>query len=92
MLAEIAKLVGRRPPRIKIPRPAIVPLAYAAEALAQLTGREPFVTIDGLKMSKYRMFFTTEKAERELGHRARPFTEGLIDAIQWFRDAGLIKP
>ncbi len=91
MLAAIAGLVGRRPPRMRVPRPAIVPLAVTAEAIARFTGREPFVTLDGLRMSKYRMFFTTHKAERELGVTARPFTDALADAIRWFRDAGYLK-
>lgn len=91
MLGAIATLLGRRPPRVRMPRTPIVPLAIAAEMAARFTGREPFVTRDALRMSKYRMFFTTNKAERELGMTARPFTEALADAIGWFRDAGYLK-
>jgi dihydroflavonol-4-reductase len=91
MLATIAKLLGRRPPRIRMPRSAIVPLAVTAETIARFTGREPMVTLDALRMSKYLMFFTTAKAERDLGLTARPFTQALADAIDWFREAGYIK-
>ena len=91
MLAAIAGLLGRRPPRIRMPRSAIVPLAVTAETIARFTGREPLVTLDALRMSKYRMFFTTAKAERDLGMTARPFTQALADAIGWFRGAGYIK-
>jgi dihydroflavonol-4-reductase len=91
MLASIATLLGRRPPRIRMPRGAIVPLAITAETIARFTGREPLVTLDALRMSKYRMFFTTTKAERDLGLTARPFTQALADAIDWFRGAGYIK-
>lgn len=91
MLAVIANLIGRRPPRVRLPRSAIVPLALAAETVARFTGREPFVTMDALRMSKYRMFFTAAKAERDLGFTARPFTDALTDAIRWFRDAGHLK-
>ena len=41
-------------------------------------------------MAKYRMFFNAAKAERELGIRARPYREGLTDAIEWFRTAGYL--
>jgi hopanoid-associated sugar epimerase len=92
MLAGIATLLGRRPPRIRMPRSAIVPLAIAAETIARFNGREPLVTLDALRMSKYQMFFTTAKAERDLGLTARPFTDALADAIRWFRGAGYIKP
>jgi dihydroflavonol-4-reductase len=91
MLAVIAGLVGRRAPRLRMPRGPLIPLALAAETIARFTKREPFVTRDALKMSRYRMFFTTAKAERVLGVTARPFTEALADAIGWFRGAGYIK-
>jgi dihydroflavonol-4-reductase len=91
MLADIAMMVGRRPPRWRVPRRLITPLAYVAEGIAQITGREPFLTRDGLRMAKYRMFFTSAKAERELGFHARPYREGLADAIEWFDKAGYLK-
>ena len=91
MLADIAALVGRKPPTVKLPRQALFPLAYAAEAVAQLTGREPFATVDGLRMAKYRMYFSSAKAATELGYRARPYGEALADAVAWFRQAGYLR-
>lgn len=91
MLRVIAGLVGRRPPTVQLPRGPIFPLAYAAEVVARFTGREPFATVDALRMAKYRMFFSSAKAEAELGYAARPYTEALADAVAWFRAAGFIK-
>ena len=91
MLADIAGLVGRRPPSLSIPRQAVWPLAIAAETLARVTGREPFVTRDALRMARYRMFFDDTKARRELGYASRPYRDGLADAITWFRTAGYLK-
>jgi hopanoid-associated sugar epimerase len=91
MLGEIARLVGRKPPTIQLPRAPLFPLAHAAELVARITGKEPFVTVDGLKMAKYRMFFSSAKAERDLGYRARPYQEALADAVAWFRQAGRIR-
>jgi dihydroflavonol-4-reductase len=91
ILGEIARLAGRRPPTIKLPRRSIYPLAFAAEAVARVTKREPFVTLDGLRMAKYKMFFSSAKAERELSYRARPASEALADAFCWFRDAGYLR-
>jgi dihydroflavonol-4-reductase len=90
MLGEIARIVGRRPPFLKMPRRLLFPLAWAAEAIARRTGNEPFLTADGLRMARYRMFFTSARAERELGYRARPHAEALRDAIAWFGDAGML--
>ncbi len=91
MLAGIASLAGRRAPRIQLPRAPLYPLAYAAEGFARISGKEPFVTADALKMSKYRMFFSSAKAKRDLGYVARPYAEGLKDAFDWFSTAGYLK-
>ena len=90
MLADIAGLVGRRPPRVRLPHWAVLPVAFAAETAARVLDREPFATVEGVRMSKYRMFFTAAKAREELGYRARPYLEGLADAISWFRAAGYL--
>ncbi len=47
-------------------------------------------TVDALRMSRYHMFFTSAKAERELGYRSRAYQEGVIDALAWFRKAGYL--
>ena len=90
LLGAIAGLTGRRAPRIKLPRGPLFPLAFGAEAVARLTGKEPLLTVDGLRMSRHRMFFTSAKAERELGYRSRPYQEGVVDALTWFRNAGYL--
>jgi dihydroflavonol-4-reductase len=91
MLADICAIVGRKAPRWRFPIPMVMPIAYAAEGWARISGREPFVTRDGLRMARYRMFFSAAKAERELGYCARPYREGLADAVKWFGQAGYLK-
>ena len=90
MLRDIAGRVGRRAARVRLPWHALVPVAYVAEAVAKVTGREPFATLDGVHMAKYRMFFASSKAERELGYRSRHYAEGIDDAVRWFRGAGYL--
>ena len=91
MLEDISRLVGRRAPRLRIPHPVALTIAYAAEGLALLTGKEPFASIDAVRMARHCMYFTSRKAERELGFKARPYIEGLADAMRWFRDAGYVR-
>ena len=91
MLADIAQMVGRRPPRVRLPVGAIYPFALGAEMFARWSGREPFATRDGLRMARKRMFFTDAKARRDLGYSSRPYREGIADAISWFRAAGFLK-
>ncbi|HEY9111910.1 MAG TPA: hopanoid-associated sugar epimerase [Rhodanobacteraceae bacterium] len=91
ILATIAELTGRRAPWPKLPHAAVLPLAHVAEAWARITGVAPNVTVDGVKLSRHRMYFSSRRAETELGYRARPAREALADAIQWFRDHGYLR-
>ena len=91
MLADIAALTRRRPPKINVPRRLLYPLAAVVEARARLSGREPFLTLDGLRMAKYLMFFSSAKEERELAYRPRPYKQGLEDALAWFGTHGYLK-
>lgn len=88
LLADIAALVGRRPPTVNLPRGPLYPLAFAAEAVARVTKREPFLNVDALRMSEHTMFFSSTKAETELGYRHRPYAQAVADAVAWFREAG----
>jgi len=90
ILAEVARLTGRRPPAFKIPYAALLPIARGAEAIARLTGREPFATVDGVRMSKKKMFFSSTRAVEELGYAPRPARQALTDAIAWFKANGYI--
>ena len=56
------------------------------EKMALLTHTEPRATLDSIRMAKKLMFFSSEKAERELGYRYRPAIEALKDAVKWFKD------
>jgi dihydroflavonol-4-reductase len=91
MLADIAQMSNRRAPKVKLPRAPLFPLAWGAEAIARVTGKEPFLTADALRMSRYRMFFSSAKAKAELGFVARPYREGLRDALAWFGANGYLK-
>lgn len=90
LLEEIAAATGRRAPRIRLPVAPLVPLAHAAEAFARLRGREPFLTVDGLAMSRNRMFFSSVKAERELGYRPGSHARGVHAALDWFGREGYL--
>ena len=90
ILALIAPLVGRRPPRIRLPYAAVLPLAYAAEFAARLTGGSTRITVEGVRMARKRMFFSSAKAVRELGYHWRPPARAFEDAVAWLRDQGLI--
>ena len=89
ILTEVARTTGQKPPRVRLPHNLVLPIAYISEAWAWLTnGPEPRATVDGVKLSKKYMFFSIEKARRELGYNPRPVEEALKDAVEWFRANG----
>src|SRR5262249_6336190 len=91
MLGKPPGQAARPPPRLRLPRRLIFPIAYGAEAIAYFSGREPFVTTTGLRLAKDHMFFTSAKAERELGYRARPYNEAIAQAIALLRQHNYLK-
>jgi dihydroflavonol-4-reductase len=90
MFGDISALAGRKAPTVRLPRGPLYPLAVLFEAWAQVSGKEPMLTRDALKMARRRMFFSSAKAERELGYAARPYGEGLADAVSWFGRYGYL--
>jgi dihydroflavonol-4-reductase len=90
ILELIARLEGRNPPRVRLPYGVVLPIAYLAEGFARLTGRSGRITLEGVRMSRKKMFFSSAKAVRDLGYRWRPPVQAFEDAIRWFRDNGLL--
>jgi dihydroflavonol-4-reductase len=91
ILGQIATLVGRKPPRVRLPYGVVLPIAYVAEGFARISGRSGRITLEGVRMSRKRMFFSSAKAMRELGYTARPPVQAFEDAIRWFRDNGMLR-
>lgn len=90
ILAKIAAIAGRKPPTIKLPVGALMPVARIMELIARVTGNEPLMTADSLKMARKRMYFSSARAEAELGYTPRPADAALADAIAWFRENGYL--
>lgn len=90
ILGAVARAAGRRPPSLKIPYAVVLPIAAGAEMLARVTGREPFTTLDGVRMSRKKMYFSSAKAMRELGYAPRPASAAIADAVAWFAANGYL--
>ncbi|MDE8420529.1 hypothetical protein PCJ38_28555, partial [Klebsiella pneumoniae] len=75
---------------VQIPRAPLFPLAWVNEQIARVTGKEPCLTLDALRMAAHDMYYSSAKAEDELGYHARPYRAALEDAVEWFRQAGML--
>jgi dihydroflavonol-4-reductase len=91
ILTQIATITGQKPPRLRLPHNLILPFAYLTEGWARLMGgSEPRMTVDGVRLAKKHMFFSAERAKRELGFRPRSVDEALHDAVDWFQEHGYV--
>ena len=92
-LAQLLTLVdeeaGRSSRRVRLNEAVLWPVAMASEALTRFK-IAPLVTRDHLRMARKRMYFSSDKARRELGYNAQPARLAVRDAVGWFREAGMI--
>jgi dihydroflavonol-4-reductase len=86
VLEILSRLSGVKAPTIKLPRLAILPLAYLNLWVANMTGQPPRIPLEGVKMAKYKMHYDCSKAIRELGIPQTPPEVALEKAVKWFRD------
>ena len=91
IFTQIAANTGRPAPKVRLPHNLILPIAYVAEGWARLVGgSEPRVTVDGVRLAKKHMFFSIDRAKRELDFTPRPVEEALSDAVAWFQQHGYL--
>ena len=91
ILKTIDELNGIQVNRFQIPINLMFPMAWCMEKIATLTDTEPRATLNSIRMAKKLMFFSSEKAHRELGYRYRPAIEALKDAVKWFKENNYYK-
>jgi dihydroflavonol-4-reductase len=88
ILEALAKIAGRPAPRVRLPHAVALAAGYADEWFSRLVGRDPRVPVEGVKMSRHRMFVATGKAEKELGFTPGPVEAALERAVDWYREHG----
>ncbi|MDQ6960429.1 MAG: NAD-dependent epimerase/dehydratase family protein [Mariprofundaceae bacterium] len=92
ILSQTAVIAGRKPPRIRLPHNVVLPFAWIAQGFARLSGSaQPIMTVDGVRMAKKHMYYSSAKAERELAYTHRSAAEALRDAVNWFRCHGYLQ-
>jgi dihydroflavonol-4-reductase len=90
ILEALAPIAGRPAPRIRLPHAVAIAAAHADELFSRLTGREPQIPVEGARMSRYRMFVASDKAERELGYKPGPIEPALVETVGWYQEHGYI--
>jgi dihydroflavonol-4-reductase len=89
-LDALAPVAGRPAPRVRLPHAVALAAGYADEFISRIAGREPKIPVEGVKMSRHRMFVETGKAERELGYVHSSVESALERAVRWYEQNGYI--
>ncbi|MDE3109944.1 MAG: NAD-dependent dehydratase, partial [Acidobacteriota bacterium] len=88
ILDALAAIAGRSAPRVRLPHAVALAAGYADEWFSRLVGRDPRIPVEGVKMSRHRMFVSTGKAERELGYAPGSVEAALGRAVSWYEEHG----
>ncbi len=88
ILETLDDIIGQHRKRIALPIGLMLPIAWIMERIATVTHQEPRATLDSLRMAKKLMYFTSDKAIRELNYQYRPARLALEDAVKWYLDNG----
>ncbi len=90
ILETLAEISGLPAPRIQIPYPLALASGYFSTLLAIATRQPPAIPLTGVRMARKKMFFTAERAFRELGLPRTPPRTTLARAVRWFAANGHI--
>jgi len=91
ILDALSAITGRPAPRVRLPHAIALAAGYANEFYSRLAGREPQIPVEGVKMSRHRMFVESDKAERELGYKSSPVEAALERAVRWYEERGYVR-
>jgi dihydroflavonol-4-reductase len=90
ILDALAAIAGRSAPRIRLPHAVALMAGYADEMFSRVLGREPRIPVEGVKMSRHKMFVESDKAQRELGYQPTKVETGFERAVRWYEEHGYI--
>jgi dihydroflavonol-4-reductase len=90
ILDALSAITGRPAPRVRLPHAIALAAGYADELFSRLAGREPQIPVEGVKMSRHRMFVESDKAARELGYKPTSVEAALERAVRWYEEHGYL--
>jgi dihydroflavonol-4-reductase len=91
MFGMLSNISGIPAPRFCLPYRPVLAAAWINAAISRVTGREPLIPLEGVQMARKLMYFSSEKAKKELGFEATSVYAALERAVAWFQTNGHIK-
>jgi dihydroflavonol-4-reductase len=90
-LGLIGEVSGVKPPRLKLPYPVAIAMAYMYQFVASITRKPPLTTAPILRMGSKYGYYDSSKAVNELGFPQTPIKTTIEKAVNWFRENGYVK-
>ncbi len=90
LLDQLSKITGLPGPRWKFSHGVALGAAYANTVFSRLLGREPSITIEGVKIARHKMFVDCSRAPRELGFKPGSVADALQQAVRWYETNGYV--
>lgn len=90
VFSRTAALIGGRAPIARIPLPLLRAMTRLIEGGFGLLGAEPPITMDLMVHAGIFNWYSSAKAERELGYTITPFDRAILAAYRWYRANGIL--
>ncbi|HVJ79828.1 MAG TPA: NAD-dependent epimerase/dehydratase family protein [Planctomycetia bacterium] len=91
-LREVGAVVGRPPPRWKVPYALALAAGWFSERWADwITHSSPNATVSGVRLARRNMHFDCSRTLTELDLEPRPLAESARDAVEWYRSRGWLR-
>ncbi|MDI6804398.1 MAG: SDR family oxidoreductase, partial [Bacteroidota bacterium] len=88
---QVAEVVGVSSPKFKAPTLLVKWAAKIFDSISSVTGNKPLISSDLIASIGINFWFSSEKAERELGYKITPFNEAVKKTYEWYKDEGLLE-
>jgi dihydroflavonol-4-reductase len=87
ILDALARICSKHTPRFRMPWTLALVAGYLENfMMGTLLRREPMIPLEGVRMARYKMYISSEKAQRELGFNPQPVEKALREAVDYFRN------
>jgi len=84
LLDVLAGITGLAAPTKQIPHSVALMAAYGDALFSRMTGREPRIPVEGVRIARHKMFVNDAKARKELGYRPGTVAAALERAVRWY--------
>ncbi|MCC9606550.1 NAD-dependent epimerase/dehydratase family protein [Blastopirellula sp. JC732] len=88
---QFAEVAGNIKPICRMGPLIAIGAGVVGDIWSKVSGTEGGVNSAALQMSSVYHYYSSRRAEEELGYQVRPASQSIVDAWEWFRSHGYVK-